>query len=1158
MAGLKELHVVPVADATGQRPDIVYAPNEFVRIVPYAFSWLRMLLYCVLVVCSGGLLFILSVWLPHVFTHLARLRLPLSSLGQAHYMLILVHEDGSRSQWVEVKVQHPRATTSNDKPERCWTRLFNRLKSCRKSGGDERSFDAIKKVKSSKHWVWFEFKKHRYAFNHEKGGYERYLATISEDMQSITGRLASGLRGKDEVASRTTLHGSNVVDIDAPSVALLLFTKIMHPFYLFQIFSATVWFIEEYTIYAAVILGLSAISMTWETYCEVSNTKRLRRMMQSDHQVDIIRDGKRATIHEKQLVPGDIVAVSAGAVCADMLLLEGICQVDEAIITGEELPVMKEPPTALEQITEVKVQAKAKKSFLHAGSKVLRVGEGSKGCKAVVLSTGFATGKGELFRSILYPRQLTFEFERDSYRYLTVLLAIAIAAFAKRAVDGDRIGNSFGYTIIHSLDLITIAVPPALPLVLSSGVSFALIRLRNRGIACMDVRRINSCGQLSCFCFDKTGTLTDERLVFANAVNFHAADETNGTSLSAMSYTARDKIPENLRLGMATCHELSVHVVDKVSTIRGSAVDEEMFAASLCRLDVADENKIIVNSVSDNMVNHEIVKRFPFDASVQRSSVLIRNRETNEQQIWVKGSSEAIRSILTDVPSDLDKVASHCAAEGFYCIAFAVKTIKDEDPPIDMNKRDEIEKGVEFVGFVNFINSLKPESNAVFKELYDAEMDIRVITGDNAYTALHVCQQLEMKLKPRVAVVDVDAKTGDVMLYPTDQRDSNKLDDKWEHFSGFNMSRLLNEYDIALTGAALDKLRIECEDESLRHLLSQTQIFARIRPLQKTWIVEQLIDLGQTVGMCGDGTNDCGALKVAHVGLALLSGVEASMVAPFTSTKKCIQDVPVLIREGRCAIVTSFLAFKFMVLYPLIQLAMATTLAHFDLALTNNQYLWDDMAIVLGLAITMLYTGASTELSKEKPPRTLFAPRIIASIAGQVAISIAFFAGHFALLRNQSTDWFCQIEDGMAFLSRSRSEVPSNCEIYLDYNTPNSEYSFEDTCVWLFGHMLFISVAAAFNAKDPFRLPFYTNKTFTVLFLAVLGVNLWFLLNTSDLLNDTFQLMPIPFDYRWKMLVMFAGHFIASILWELVATGLLPKFSRPKWVQRVSKSCKFF
>ncbi|KAF1328096.1 Ring finger protein nhl-1, partial [Globisporangium splendens] len=1157
MAGLKELHAVPVADSTGQRPGIVHVPNEFVRIVPYAFSWLRMLLFCVLVVCSGGLLLILSVWFPHVFTHLACLRLPLSSLGRAQYMLILVHEDGARSQWVEVKVQHPRVTSSSDKPERCWTRLFNRLKRCGKSGGDARSFDAIKKVKSPKHWVWFEFKKHRYAFNHEKGEFERYLATISEDMKSITDRLARGLSEKDEVASRTALYGSNVVDIDVPSVTLLLFTRIMHPFYLFQIFSATVWFIEEYTIYAAVILSLSAISLAWEIYCEVSNTKQLCRMMRSDHQVDIIRDEKPATIHEKQLVPGDIVTVSAGAVCADLLLLEGICQVDEAIVTGEALPVMKEPSVALGQITEVEMRTRAKNSFLHAGSKVLCVGEGGKECKAVVLSTGFATGKGELFRSILYPRQLTFEFERDSYRYLTVLVAIAIAAFAKRVADGDRIGNSFGYTIIHSLDLITIAVPPALPLVVSSGVSFALIRLRKRGIACMDVRRINSCGQLTCFCFDKTGTLTDERLVFANAVKLHAADadDTNGTSITAIPYTARDNIPENLRLGMATCHELSVHIADKVSTIRGSALDEEMFVASLCRLNVADENKLIVNSVSDSTVNHEIVKRFSFDASVQRSSVLIRNRETNEQQIWVKGSSEAIRSILTEVPFGLEKVASRCAVEGFYCIAFAVKTIKDDDPPINMNNREEVEKGVEFVGFVNFTNNLKPESNAVFKELYNAEMDIRVITGDNAYTALHVCQQLEMKLKPRVAVVDVDAKTGDVMLYPAD---SNKPDNEWEHFSGFNMSHLLNEYDIALTGAALDKLRTEREDESLRHLLSQTQIFARIRPLQKTWIVEQLMDLEQTVGMCGDGTNDCGALKVAHVGLALLSGVEASIVAPFTSTKKSIQDVPVLIREGRCAIVTSFLAFKFMVLYPLIQLAMATTLAHFDLALTNNQYLWDDMAIVLGLAITMLYTGASTELSKEKPPRTLFAPRIIASIAGQVAIFIAFFAGHFALLRNQSTDWFCRIEDGMAFLSGHRNEVSSNCELYLDYNTPDNEYSFEDTCVWLFGHMLFISAAAAFNAKDPFRLPFYTNKTFTVLLPAVLGVNLWFLLDTSDLLNDTFQLMPIPFDYRWKMLVMFAGHFIASILWEFVATGLLPRFPRPKWVQRVFKSCKFF
>ena len=72
------------------------------------------------------------------------------------------------------------------------------------------------------------------------------------------------------------------------------------------------------------------------------------------------------------------------------------------------------------------------------------------------------------------------------------------------------------------------------------------------------------------------------------------------------------------------------------------------------------------------------------------------------------------------------------------------------------------------------------------------------------------------------------------------------------------------------------------------------------------------------VGMCGDGANDCGALKTAHVGISL-SEAEASVASPFTSRTANIECVPTVIREGRAALVTSFGVFKYMALYSLIQ-----------------------------------------------------------------------------------------------------------------------------------------------------------------------------------------------------------------------------------------------
>jgi cation-transporting P-type ATPase 13A2 len=94
-------------------------------------------------------------------------------------------------------------------------------------------------------------------------------------------------------------------------------------------------------------------------------------------------------------------------------------------------------------------------------------------------------------------------------------------------------------------------------------------------------------------------------------------------------------------------------------------------------------------------------------------------------------------------------------------------------------------------------------------------------------------------------------------------------------------------------------------------MLVKTQVYARMSPDEKHEVVERLQSLGYTVAFCGDGANDCGALKAADVGIAL-SEAEASVAAPFTSQGPDIRCVTQIIKEGRAALVTSFSCFKYM------------------------------------------------------------------------------------------------------------------------------------------------------------------------------------------------------------------------------------------------------
>ena len=117
-----------------------------------------------------------------------------------------------------------------------------------------------------------------------------------------------------------------------------------------------------------------------------------------------------------------------------------------------------------------------------------------------------------------------------------------------------------------------------------------------------------------------------------------------------------------------------------------------------------------------------------------------------------------------------------------------------------------------------------------------------------------------------------------------------------------------DEVGVGITGKAFKILASRKEENPyvFNSVLAKCQVFARMSPDDKAELVESLADnLDIHVGMCGDGANDCGALKTAAVGISL-SEAEASIAAPFTSKVQDIRCVVTLLREGKAAMITSF------------------------------------------------------------------------------------------------------------------------------------------------------------------------------------------------------------------------------------------------------------
>jgi len=245
---------------------------------------------------------------------------------------------------------------------------------------------------------------------------------------------------------------------------------------------------------------------------------------------------------------------------------------------------------------------------------------------------------------------------------------------------------------------------------------------------------------------------------------------------------------------------------------------------------------------------------------------------------------------------------------------------------------------------------------------------------------------------------------------------------------------------IAITGQsfeALWKLRnkfLQTENsdlklyyETFRKILQNGYIFARMLPEHKTILVECLRDEKFTVLMCGDGANDCGALRAADVGVSL-SIEEASIAAHFTSNRPDISCLIKLLREGKASLATSIQTFKYMIMYSLIQFIAVSILVVFNSYLTDIQFLVSDFFITFPLALLIGRTGAYEKLTQHKPNSALVSLPIITSILLQILIqSIAQF-GIYVLLEYQkgfSNECFTDEEGAYPCLANSVIKILS-------------------------------------------------------------------------------------------------------------------------------------
>ncbi|XP_045161334.2 polyamine-transporting ATPase 13A3-like isoform X2 [Mercenaria mercenaria] len=956
----------------------------------------------------------------------------------------------------------------------------------------------------------------------------------------------------DEVSTRRGMYGFNSIQIHVTPIVKLLFKEVLSPFYIFQIFSCSLWFADEYYYYAGCIVFISIVSIIATIYQTRKMQRALRNTIQSSTTVSVCR-GKEEfhDVSSEDLVPGDIIDIPRGGCImqCDAVLVTGNCIVNESMLTGESVPVTKTPLpnpklTHEESVVHFNVKDHAR-HVLFCGTHVIQTRYyGGQKVKAVVFRTGFSTAKGELVRSILYPKPVDFRFNKDTYKFVGILAGIALMGFIYTIVLMTRRGDSVGDIIKRSLDLITIAVPPALPAALTVGIVFAQRRMKQAKIYCISPRSINVCGSLNTVCFDKTGTLTEDGLDMHGVVP--ARDGKFDTEIKNMNLVPRG----NFMVGMATCHSLTI--IDGV--LSGDPLELIMFESTgweltepgheetsrfdmLCptivypkssRLSPPDELSSGNKTASQEI---GIVRQFTFSSSLQRMSVVIRQLGSDHFDIYTKGAPEMIASLcVTDtVPDDFHEMLNGYTKHGYRVLALACKSLprKLKYPKLQRIQREQVERGLTFLGLIVMENRLKPQTTPIILQLISSNIRPIMVTGDNMLTALSVARECGFvkSSEPIVLVQAFPVQTdqyGNETAAPfveyvyTDTQQEMDILTKESNENGIQADVEYGQkghYHFAVTGKSWSVLR-QYYPDLIQKIVVRGTIFARMAPDQKAQLVEYLQDLGYYVGMCGDGANDCGALKTAHAGISL-SEAEASVASPFTSKTPDISCVPTTIREGRAALVTSFGIFKYMACYSLTQFTSVLILYWVGVNVTDFQFLYIDLFLLTTLSITFGFTAAYRKVHPHPPLVSLLSLSPVFSLILQMAIMVAVQVFFYFYI--QQATWF----------------VPWKDDPEEDYDYQ----SFENTAVFYSSSYQYIILAIVFAKGKPYRKAIFSNILFLANLLICFGVTVWLNIYPTEGVAEFFEIEIIPsIPYRF---IFLGGAFINLLLCLLLETFVL-------------------
>lgn len=726
--------------------------------------------------------------------------------------------------------------------------------------------------------------------------------------------LKTGLTSEQVEASRRQ-HGRNLLTPPKrPSIWRLYAEKYKDPIIrillIAALFSLGIGIYENEYVETIGILVAVFLATTIGFYFEYDAQKKfdILNALGQEELVTVIRDSQAMQVPRSELVVGDVVILEQGVeIPADGLLLEAInLQVNESSLTGEPI---------CHKTTD---EAHFDREATYPSNRVLRSsmvvdGHGCMKVDAVGDETeiGHVARHATTFTDIETP--LNQQLNRLSKLINKVAFTISLLVFVAGTSHGLYVyfqelmpGQPIDWAIIAAtllkwfmvtVTLIVMAVPEGLPMAVTLSLALNMRRmLRTNNL----VRKLHACetmGAVTVICTDKTGTLTQNRMEVADIQSDHHFEELLAENMAVNSTALLEEGSEGQGIGNPTECALLLY-------LRKNG-----------------------KNYSEYREKAPLTSQLTFSTERKYMATLVTSSVNQRRMLYVKGAPEVILElcqISTDQQQQIEAILKEYQAGAMRTLAFAHREIGENEGTDCLALAQQGRLTLE--GICAIMDPVRPEVPSAVKNCHDAGIHVKMVTGDNAGTAIEIAKRIG--------------------LWTESDREEQ-----------------------VITGAAFAAL----SDEEALNRIASIKVMSRARPMDKQRFVKMLQEKGAVVAVTGDGTNDVPALNRAQVGLSMGSGTSiAKEASDITLIDDSFRSIATAVMWGRSLYknIQRFLAFQLTISLTALAISMVGSFLDTDIPLTVTQILWINLIVDTFASLALSTIPPSADVMKEQPRKS--------------------------------------------------------------------------------------------------------------------------------------------------------------------------------------------